>query len=86
MSGRRMWGIGSKRFNSDTTSRGIRYNTCRGPKDDDLEDIAVVSNADPGQVKYGSGIITANGPRVVPGNYIVFKKFLYIYDKCWEVV
>ena len=32
------------------------------------DDIAVVSNAAPGQLKYGTaGIVTANGPRVVPG-------------------
>lgn len=39
-----------------------------GGADDDLDDIAVVSNAAPGQLRYGTaGINTANGPRVVPG-------------------
>ncbi|XP_022238531.1 cyclic nucleotide-gated cation channel alpha-3-like isoform X1 [Limulus polyphemus] len=35
--------------------------------DDDLDEIAVVSSAAPENVKYGSGALTANGPRVVPG-------------------
>lgn len=36
--------------------------------DDDLEEIAIVSSsAAPESVKYGSGSLTANGPRVVPG-------------------
>ncbi|XP_066973362.1 cyclic nucleotide-gated channel beta-1 isoform X2 [Macrobrachium rosenbergii] len=67
MSGRRMWSL-SKRMSTDG-GRGVRYSTCGGggSQDDELEDIAVVSNADPGQVKYGSGSITANGPRVIPG-------------------
>ncbi|XP_047489099.1 cyclic nucleotide-gated cation channel alpha-3-like [Penaeus chinensis] len=66
MSGRRMWSLGSKRPSTDG-GRGVRYTTCRPSHDDELEDIAIVSNPDPGQVKYGSGSITANGPRVVPG-------------------
>ncbi|XP_039295982.1 cyclic nucleotide-gated cation channel alpha-3 isoform X3 [Nilaparvata lugens] len=33
----------------------------------ELDEIAIVSNATPGQVKYGSGGLTANGPRLVPG-------------------
>ncbi|KAF2361180.1 hypothetical protein FHG87_008056 [Trinorchestia longiramus] len=42
-----------------------------GGADDDLDDIAVVSNAAPGQLKYGAaGINTANGPRVVPGMFL----------------
>ncbi|XP_015923084.1 cyclic nucleotide-gated channel alpha-3-like [Parasteatoda tepidariorum] len=52
-------------------ARGIvKYTPC-SPQDmqldDDLEDIAIVSNAAPESVKYGSGSLTANGPRVVPG-------------------
>ncbi|XP_042235800.1 cyclic nucleotide-gated cation channel alpha-3-like [Homarus americanus] len=65
MSGRRMWGMGSKRMSGD--GGRVRYTTYHGANEDELEDIAVVSNADPGQVKYGSGPITANGPRVIPG-------------------
>lgn len=52
----------------------MRYTTCRPSHDDELEDIAIVSNPDPGQVKYGSGSITANGPRVVPGTWVVTGK------------
>lgn len=39
------------------------------PDSDDLllEEIAVVANADPGHVTYGSGSLAANGPRMVPG-------------------
>ncbi|XP_050702890.1 cyclic nucleotide-gated channel rod photoreceptor subunit alpha-like isoform X2 [Eriocheir sinensis] len=65
MSGRRMWGLGGKRLSSD--GGRVRYSSCRPASQDDLEDIAVVFHADPGQVKYGSGPITANGPRVIPG-------------------
>ncbi|XP_071519853.1 uncharacterized protein [Panulirus ornatus] len=65
MSGRRMWGMGSKRLSNDGVRS--RYTNCHGSHEDDLEDIAVVSNANPDQVKYGSGPITANGPRVIPG-------------------
>lgn len=70
MSGRgRMWGLSTKRPSSD--GGRVRYTSYRpaAAAHDDLEDIAVVSNADPGQVKYGSGPITANGPRVIPGQY-----------------
>lgn len=36
--------------------------------DDDLDEVAVISNAAPENVRYGSGsITTVNGPRVVPG-------------------
>lgn len=42
-------------------------------KDDDLEDIAIVSNADLGEVTYGGGqapnYSQTNGPRLVPGKY-----------------
>ncbi|XP_069946099.1 cyclic nucleotide-gated channel rod photoreceptor subunit alpha isoform X3 [Cherax quadricarinatus] len=65
MSGRRMWGMGSKKMSGD--GGRVRYTTCHGSNDDELEDIAVVSNPDPDQVKYGYGQITANGPRVIPG-------------------
>lgn len=48
-----------------------KYSPCSGQDlhqlDDDLEEIAIVSNAAPESVKYGSGSLTANGPRVVPG-------------------
>lgn len=34
----------------------------------DLEQISIVSsNATPSQVTYGTGLATANGPRIVPG-------------------
>ncbi|XP_063853894.1 cyclic nucleotide-gated cation channel alpha-3-like isoform X2 [Scylla paramamosain] len=66
MSGRRMWSLGAKRLSMD--GMRVRYSNCRRTQaSDDFEDIAVVTNADPGQVKYGSGTITANGPRVIPG-------------------
>lgn len=37
----------------------------------ELDEIAIVSNAEPCQVKYGSGPLhsAANGPRLVPGMY-----------------
>ncbi|KFM63418.1 hypothetical protein X975_20716, partial [Stegodyphus mimosarum] len=50
--------------------RMVKYTQCSPQEmqlDDDLEDIAIVSNAAPESVKYGSGSLTANGPRVVPG-------------------
>lgn len=64
MSGRRMWGLGAKRLSGD--GGRVRY-TWRPASNDDPEEIAVVVNPDPGQVKYGTGPITANGPRVIPG-------------------
>ncbi|XP_054707186.1 cyclic nucleotide-gated channel rod photoreceptor subunit alpha-like [Uloborus diversus] len=52
-------------------ARIVKYTPCNPQEmmqlDDDLEDIAIVSNAAPESVKYGSGSLTANGPRVVPG-------------------
>lgn len=46
----------------------VKYTPCSPQQmDDDLEDIAIVSNAAPESVKYGSGSLTANGPRVVHG-------------------
>lgn len=38
-----------------------------GSAGSDLEEIAIVSNASGGQVKYGSGNLSSNGPRLVPG-------------------
>ncbi|XP_064455662.1 cyclic nucleotide-gated channel rod photoreceptor subunit alpha-like [Ornithodoros turicata] len=53
-------------------SRVVKYTPCTRqdiqPDDDNLDEIAVVSNAAPENVKYGAGgSLTANGPRVVPG-------------------
>ncbi|XP_023223511.1 cyclic nucleotide-gated olfactory channel-like isoform X2 [Centruroides sculpturatus] len=48
----------------------VKYTPCSKQDhqlDDDLDEIAVVSNAAPENVKYGTGNVTANGPRVVPG-------------------
>lgn len=48
----------------------VKYTPCSpqdGHIDDDLDEIAVVSSAAPENVKYGSGSLTANGPRLVPG-------------------
>ena len=74
-----MWNLSGKKQSID---RGVKYSSYRSggstsasigmggrsaAVDDDMDDIAVVSNANPEQVKYGSGSITANGPRVVPG-------------------
>ncbi|CAM1296306.1 Uncharacterised protein g1524 [Pycnogonum litorale] len=63
--------FGSTDHSVSGASRIVKYTPCSKQDqqiDDDLEEIAVVSNvADPGDVKYGSGTITANGPRVVPG-------------------
>ena len=48
-----------------------RYDPSGDGKDDDLEDIAIVSNADLGEVTYGGGqapnYSQTNGPRLVPG-------------------
>lgn len=52
------------------TGKIVKYTPCSKQEshlDDDLDEIAVVSNAAPEAVKYGSGSLTANGPRVVPG-------------------
>lgn len=52
--------------------RVVKYTPCSRQdmrENDDLDEIAVVSNATPENVKYGTGggSFTANGPRVVPG-------------------
>nr|XP_037273801.1 LOW QUALITY PROTEIN: cyclic nucleotide-gated cation channel alpha-3-like [Rhipicephalus microplus] len=53
--------------------RIVKYTPCTRRDmrvDDDLDEIAVVSNAAPENVKYGAsggGSLTTNGPRVVPG-------------------
>ncbi|XP_037508567.1 cyclic nucleotide-gated channel cone photoreceptor subunit alpha [Rhipicephalus sanguineus] len=53
--------------------RIVKYTPCSRRDmrvDDDLDEIAVVSNAAPENVKYGAGgggSLTTNGPRVVPG-------------------
>ncbi|GAB6020166.1 hypothetical protein CHUAL_002892 [Chamberlinius hualienensis] len=57
---------------SGDAGKVVKYTPCsrqdlHQPVDEDLDEIAVVSNADPGAVRYGSGCITANGPRVIPG-------------------
>lgn len=55
---------------SKETSKVVKYSTCNRVVDDDdgLDEVAVISNADPESVRYGSGHhSTANGPRVVPG-------------------
>lgn len=46
----------------------------------DLEQISIVSsNATPSQVTYGTGLVTANGPRIVPGKaFKISVVFIYI--------
>ncbi|XP_076349243.1 uncharacterized protein LOC143246427 [Tachypleus tridentatus] len=61
--------ITSMRNNRDP-GKIVKYTPCTKQElhlDDDLDDIAVVTNATPESVKYGSGALTSNGPRVVPG-------------------
>ncbi|XP_067128199.1 cyclic nucleotide-gated channel alpha-3-like [Centruroides vittatus] len=52
-------------------SKLVKYTPCSSKQesqgDDDRDEIAVVSNAAPENVTYGSGGLTANGPRLVPG-------------------
>lgn len=58
----------SLRSHSKETSNVVKYTTCTDKMDDDLDEVAVISNAAPENVRYGSRQhITANGPRVVPG-------------------
>lgn len=59
----------SLRAGSKETSKVVKYTTCSHKLvDDDLDEVAVISNAAPESVRYGSGHhSTANGPRVVPG-------------------
>ncbi|CAL8094639.1 unnamed protein product [Orchesella dallaii] len=75
MSGkRRVFSLGGRKLGSvGGGERIVKYTTgatTRGG-DDDLEDIAIVSNADLGEVTYGGGqapnYTQANGPRLVPG-------------------
>ncbi|XP_043229594.1 cyclic nucleotide-gated cation channel alpha-3-like, partial [Amphibalanus amphitrite] len=70
MSGRKLFSRGQKRGSEGGSKAAVRYTPCSRQElqaDDELDDIAVVSNAEPGQVRYGSGAVTANGPKVVPG-------------------
>jgi hypothetical protein len=78
MSGkRRVFSLGGRKLGSvgGSGERVVKYTTghsLSGNKEDvDLEDIAIVSNTDMGEVTYGGGQITnysqANGPRLVPG-------------------
>lgn len=73
LGGRKLGTVGGgerivKYTTGSATSRG-------GGADDDLEDIAIVSNADLGEVTYGGGqapnYTQANGPRLVPGNFLI---------------
>ena len=58
----------SLRASSKESSKVVKYTTCNRIIDDDLDEVAVISNAAPESVRYGSGHhSTANGPRVVPG-------------------
>ncbi len=57
---------------SKETNKVVKYSSCSNrivDDDDGLDEVAVISNADPESVRYGSGShhSTANGPRVVPG-------------------
>jgi len=78
MSGkRRVFSLGGRKLGTvGSGERIVKYTTGHhhptgGNKDDDLEDIAIVSNADLGEVTYGGGqapnYTQANGPRLVPG-------------------
>lgn len=90
MSGkRRVFSLGGRKLgNVGGGERVVKYTTggtTRGG-DDDLEDIAIVSNADLGEVTYGGGqapnYTQANGPRLVPGmTFIIFNmlKFMIIF-------
>lgn len=70
MSGRKLFSRTQKRGSEGGSKAAVRYTPCSRQElrlEDELDDIAVVSNAEPGQVRYGSGAVTANGPKVVPG-------------------
>lgn len=75
MSGkRRVFSLGGRKLGSvGGGERVVKYTTGANTRggDDDLEDIAIVSNADLGEVTYGGGqapnYTQANGPRLVPG-------------------
>uniref|UniRef100_T1JLX7 Cyclic nucleotide-binding domain-containing protein n=1 Tax=Strigamia maritima TaxID=126957 RepID=T1JLX7_STRMM len=67
LAGRRPFSVGDS-----GGGKVVKYTPCSRQDtrmmDEDLDDVAVVSNADPSAVKYGSGsTLTANGPRLVPG-------------------
>jgi len=51
------------------TGKVVKYTPCTTKQsEDDLDEVAVISNAAPENIRYGSGQhTTANGPRVVPG-------------------
>ncbi|XP_076367723.1 cyclic nucleotide-gated channel rod photoreceptor subunit alpha-like [Tachypleus tridentatus] len=56
--------------NSRETGKIVKHTSCSKQDlqlDDNLDEIAVISNAAPENVKYGSGALKTNGPRVVPG-------------------
>ena len=62
----------SLRSGSKDSGKVVKYTPCstsgRHLEDEDLDEVAVISNAAPESVRYGSGqLSTANGPRVVPG-------------------
>jgi len=78
MSGkRRVFSLGGRKLGSvGSGERIVKYTSGHsGNKDDDLEDVAIVSNADLGEVTYGGGqapnYTQANGPRLVPGKVII---------------
>lgn len=59
----------SLRSSGKDSGKFVKYTACSTKQlDDDLDEVAVISNAAPENVKYGSGsLTTVNGPRVVPG-------------------
>ena len=84
MSGKRpVFSLGGRKLGTvGSGERIVKYTSGhhQGDKDDDLEDIAIVSNADMGEVTYGGGqassnYIQSNGPRVVPGLSSLFYSF-----------
>ncbi|KAJ1529558.1 hypothetical protein ONE63_006330 [Megalurothrips usitatus] len=62
-------GSGSGPGGGPGTPAGSGVGAPGGSAGSDLEEIAIVSNASGGQVKYGSGNLSSNGPRLVPGEY-----------------
>ncbi|XP_054167514.1 cyclic nucleotide-gated channel rod photoreceptor subunit alpha-like isoform X2 [Oppia nitens] len=61
----------SLRSGGKDSGKVVKYTPCSTSSrhlDDDLDEVAVISNAAPESIIYGSGqLSTANGPRVVPG-------------------
>lgn len=64
----------SLRSGTKDPGKVVKYTTCNKIVDDDLDEVAVISNAAPESVRYGTsgghphyGTTAANGPRVVPG-------------------